>query len=67
MEAGIAFPVGSYERPFIRIGGRIVSLHSQVETKKEILEIQTYSGTIGQCYLLVESAEMEHSARLVLI
>ena len=47
--------------------GRIVSLHTHVETEEEIIEIQTYAKAVGSGQLLVETIEMKHAARLVLV
>ena len=64
MEGTVASPFWMYQRPWLSVDRRVVRFHAEVEPDQEVVEVQTYSGTVGQGNLFVERVEPEHAFRL---
>jgi len=61
----VAVPVGAYDRPWFCTDCRIMSLHTHIEPKQEIIEIEPQSKSVGSRYLLIKRFKLKHSLRLV--
>ena len=67
VEGGVSLEVGVDEGPFFLVSSWVMGFHTHVETKQEVVEVESDTDAIGCGELLIELAELELSAGLVLV